>query len=412
MNDRQPATCTPHRPSPARRGAFRAARRASRAFLPLVAASTLLLAAAAAIVPAPALADDGGCQVTLDRSGWTAIRQLIGEISEGKEVPNERFQELWGTEGYAVLARLAAEREINPVILANCTRYAFTERTKPAVAPRRRDLVDNFIYLKRKLVEADRLADMLSAASLQDEICERLSPFVRPGELPDVIQVHLLAMGPVIKYEDGDLVLDLGLALAAGQEHLPDVLASVIYREVGRERAPEPRKTPLGEAALRATFERLVQEGVAAYIEGWDRLDLDSSHPSLSVKPEARRVPYVRGRESLQILQASLHTVLTEENGLQGHSLLLDDLLRGSGAYPLVGFVMASLIADTYGVDRLHELSDDPIGFLNAYQEAARKRPPEAVERGVDPVQHGLNNLPPFDSPDFDALMRIMRAGD
>ena len=88
---------------------------------------------------------------------------------------------------------------------------------------------------------------------------------------------------------------------------------------------------------------------------------------------------------------------------------MLDDLLRGNGAYAPAGYGMAALIAVRLGEARLRAVGHgDPSAFVAAYQEAATHPGSQPVAGRPWVVATDLDALPAFPAPLYRSLMALL----
>ncbi len=170
------------------------------------------------------------------------------------------------------------------------------------------------------------------------------------------------------------MLVDAGVAAAAGPTRLPRLLAAQLYRALAPRDGPEPYKARDGVAALVATFAQLRRDGVAGWLEDFPEVEFDSTHPLVGRAEKDRRNWHRLATRSLSALQEMLPALLADPAVLDTKGTVVDDLLRGNRTYRATGYAMAALIATRLGEPRLQAAArGTPVDFLAAYQEAATK---------------------------------------
>ena len=364
----------------------------------------------------------GGCALRVDPTAFTAYEELSARLARGERVPDEAFARVWALPAYAALFNATDPRLVNGGILANVTRYVYggaaaakAPRGAPdrrdqraAAGPKRKDLVDAFTWARDHRAALDALVNATATTPLACGVLPAVAPYVHPGRLPDSLRVIFLVAGPDIRWTGSRMLVDAGVAAAAGPARLPRLLAAQLYRALAPLDGPEPQAAGGGVAALTATFAQLRREGVSAWLEGFPEVAFDATHPLLG-HTEAERENWRRlAVNSLTGLQQMLPALLGDPAMLAEKGAVVDDLLRGNGTYRATGYAMAALIATRLGEPRLQAAARGaPADFLAAYQEAATRGdgPPLAERAWLAPAD--LKDLPPFPAPVYRSLRAL-----
>jgi len=336
-------------------------------------------------------------QVKLDVSALDAWLAIVGKLERGGTVPEESYRELFELPAYALTGK--DPRIFSPGILKKCTEYSYRRSvgdTADVTAPRRTDIVANCDYLRLRADAAADFATVLADDGFRSRVWELARYWVGDTRLPGSLTIHV-AVGPTsIGFRAPDhVILDAGLALAAGQEQAARMTASRLYAELAGPPGPQPPAASSGREALRQTL-RLIQHGaVIAWIAGGAELDFDGSHEHLGAPSKEFRTTQERAAGLLNYAFRMLDGMLEpgHEALLQSNGKSLDDMLRSRWGYETLGFAMAEVVAAQGGDERLRGMAGDTAAFLDAYQSAC----------GPDTV------MPPFPPRLFEQLVELVR---
>ena len=380
------------------------------------AAVATLLTALLGGIALPAAA--ASCPLELDLSVVQAFEDLGARMAGGEAVPPEDTAALFAMPGYTLFLKSGGESELNAQVFDNVLRHVFQDSTAAAGkgagghvrSPKRQDLVESFTYLRDHREELQRFLAQYRNTQAGCQVFELLKGFIPAEKMPQHITLVFLPLKPEIRYLDEQLLVDMGLALAAGPEQLGHIMASVLYRDIQAPDTPKPSDLS-GLAAMRATFEYLAFQGVAAYLESFGELTFDPGHPQLANPPLLRREAITSCPRVMENMDKYLRIVLDDEQQMREQGKVIDDLLRGGSSYEATGYPMAMLITARLGEARLQQTVGDPRAFLEAYQEAALMK--RIVASG--PIPEGfpaeLELLPPFPDDLFPRLLAILPAG-
>jgi len=379
------------------------------------AATAVLLTVLLGGIALPAAA--APCPLELDLSVIQAFEDLGARMAGGDSVPSQDTAALLAMPAYTLFLESGGESGLNARVFDNVLRHVFQDSTAAAKAgtgehvrsPKRQDLVESFTYLRDHREELQRFLVQFRNTQAGCQVFDLLKGFIPAEKMPRHITLVFLAVRPEIRYLDDQLLVDMGLALAAGPDQLAHIMASVLYRDIQAPETPKPSDLS-GLAAMRATFEQLAFQGIAAYLESFGDLTFDPSHPQLASPPPLRREAIPSCPRVLENMDKYLQVVLGDEQQMREQGRIIDDLLRGGSSYEATGYAMAMLIAARLGEARLQQTVGDPRGFLEAYQEAALLK--RIVAAG--PIPEGfpaeLELLPPFPEDLFPRLLAILPA--
>lgn len=337
-------------------------------------------------------------QVKLDVSALDAWLAIVARMERGEAVPEESYQKLFDLPAYSLSGK--DPRIFSPGMLKKCTEYNYRRSvgdTADIVEPRRTDIVANCDYLRRRADEAADFANVLADDQYRSRVWELARLWVGESRLPGSLTVHAMVGPTSIGFQAPDhVILDAGLALAAGREQAARMTASRLYAELAAPSGPQPPAAPSGREALRQTL-RLVHHGaVIAWIAGGADLEFDGRHAHLGAPRKDIRTAQERAAGLLKYSFRMLDGMLDpgHEDLLQSNGKSMDDLLRTRWGYETLGFAMAEVIAARGGDEALLGMAGDTAAFLTAYQSAC----------GTDAV------MPPFPPRLLEQLIELVRA--
>lgn len=356
-----------------------------------------------------AVADD--CPITTDLSALRTYQELAARVSGGEEVPPAACAALCEEPGFVIFQEMVTERLYNPFIVSNVLRevYAPEETATPDI-PRKRakrtDLVHSYSYLRDHAAELEDFLSVLQSERIPCRAVEYLAGWLPPEVLARPLTLHLLPMLPEIKLLEDILLVDAGLALAAGPEQLVNMLAGFLYRGHYATLTPLPHELT-GFDAMKATFDRLAYEGIAASLEGYLDLRFDHTHPMFKKSLSRRASDVSNSNETMLRLNSTLKVLFKNPETISDNGNIVDELLRGGSSYPTAGFAMAALIEARFSRERLRACVGSTHAFLTAYQEAALLKTVVAVAeiQGERPL--GIEDLPYFDEEMFAKLIEL-----
>ncbi len=336
-------------------------------------------------------------QVKLDVTALDDWLAILDRLEDGKTVPAESYQQLFELPAYALQGK--DPRIFSPGILQKCTEYACLSAagdTADVTPPRRTDIVANCDYLRRRADEARDFASVLADDQYRSRVWELARRWVGESRLPGSITVHVMVGPTSLGFQAPDhVILDAGLALAAGKEQAARMTASRLYAELAPPSGPQPPSATSGREALRQTMRFLHHGAVIAWIAGGADLEFDGRHDHLGAPRRETRTTQERAAGLLTYSFRLLEGMLDpgHEDLLQDNGKAVDDLLRSRWGYETLGFAMAEVIASRGGEEALLALSGDTAAFLNAYQSAL----------GADSV------MPPFPPQLLEQLSGLVR---
>lgn len=314
----------------------------------------------------------------LDTSAADAFFQLAKRLERGGKVSAEDFGALMARPPYAALRASGGDLLLNPAVLENVMRHVYggpeaaaAGRGGRGAAPKRRDLVESFQYLQEHASEVAAVLDSCRAIDLPAQVLARVEGWLPRGDLPDTLTISILCAGPDARFAGGRLLVDAGLAAAAGTRQLAQILAAQLYRRLSPPAGPAPKDAGTGKSALAATIARLRHEAIAGWLEDYPRLRFAAAHPALGAADQTRLDALSLAQRSLVSANELLAALRTDRDALDRQGAVVDDLLRLHRAYTATGYHMASTIAARMGEARLREVSLADADFIAAYQEAA-----------------------------------------
>lgn len=263
------------------------------------------------------------------------------------------------------------------------------------------DLLANYAYLAERLDDAAGLADSLHERQVLTRAYDRVLPYLDAAQRPDSLRLRLLAATPSVSwYPPGDLMLDAGLALAAGPG-LEAVLASSLYRHLAAPAMADPVDFADGRGALLATLAQLQRRSVLAELGDFARMRYDPAHPVLGGGAAPDEHGVLTAAEAMARVQDMLATLVdpAQDAVLRANGGSVDDYLRLGGLYDVVGHAAAALIRDRLGDEGwLRAARGTTLDWLRAYQEAA----------GDGGATGYLSQLPPFDPTTWSRLEALI----
>ena len=350
---------------------------------------------------------EASCPVVVQRRAQEAFMGLGERLTEGKRVALEDFQALCEQEDYARWLKTYNLGYVNGSIMRNVMTYVFADSTTAPDGtwrkPKRKELTQNFTYVKEHTAEVAEFLARFEAEDWHCRVRDHLEGFIDLSLLPQPLTISFLTLLPEIRYLEDHLLVDAGLAVAGSPEQLSRLIASVVYRVLAAPGGRAPHENLPGAEALVATYRKLLLEGISGWLEGYPDLDFDNDHPLLG-EPDLMRQEYLtRAAEALASMHRYLAIVMASEEKLHLQGGLVDDVLRGLGAYTLTGYAMAELIATQLGEQQLAASSRSTRAFLEAYQKAA-------VLAKEDPGESSATRpvLPPFPQKEFQALLELL----
>jgi hypothetical protein len=363
--------------------------------------------------------------MAIDLAAVDTYDAIAERLTRHESVDDATYAKLCREPAYAEYLQTTGSDPFGPVILGNVMRYVYAgigltigegKAGKGAGggeprAPKRQDLVTNFSYLRD---HSDKAQAVLQAMRERGgcRALALLEQFVPRDRIPAPVTLMFLQATPDIRYRSGRLLVDTGLAAAAGEDQLVRMLAANLYREIAT--VSEPATAGSGRAALAATFMLLQREAVAAWIEGYPSLKFDSAHKQLGVPDPSRANAASNAARVLRTADKMIASLVVDGSQLASKGNSVDDLLRGNGAYTAAGYMMASLIAARLGEDRWQAAANGtPVEFLRAYQQAAQTKsappPPDLFSTGVMPPAAGdLAAMPAFTEASYKGLLALL----
>lgn len=311
---------------------------------------------------------------TVQRVALDAWMNLMEHVRAGDRVRDDEYARLFDLPAYAMTYGEGGGPDLNPVILRNLAEYSFSPGEKTGRLPKKKQLLHNFEYLSMRWSGIDSMAREIEDSGLVGRALGRAWEFVPAFRVPESVTIHLSASAPMQTwYPPSHLVIDLGLALAAGDTLLENMIAAALVRSLSPMEGPLPQETEGGRDALKATLARLHYEGIVNWIEDYPSLRLDPQH-YIYRNPDPNRTRPIRiAVDKMERMETMMSTLLDPDSDqLAMGGGAVDDLLRLNRSYQPMGWAMSTLIVDHVGRDRFVTIANEsPEAWLRAYQEAA-----------------------------------------
>jgi len=330
---------------------------------------------------------------------WTSIAR---RLRSGEVVRDPDYQRLFDLPAYQSIYGNDTTTRLNPIILRTQLEYAFAqEGRKTSHPPKLREFRANYAYIAKYLDEAEALADTLVNRAIVEQALAAAWPFIDEHRRPENLEVLLFAALPSITWYPPDMIiLDVGLALAAGPDQLADILAAVLIRSLAPPAMVEPHEASNGREALQATFHKLHQASIIGWLEDYPNLQLDQGHETYQRPDPTRQRVLITSAATLEHFLIMLETLVDPDSDtIDKVGGSLDDLLRIGRSYEPIGYAMSTLIIEHQGRDAwIEAVVGGPVTWLQAYQNAAIS--------GV--AQGELASMPAFDDLTFARLLALL----
>ncbi len=336
-------------------------------------------------------------QVKLDVAALDAWLAIVGRMVSGKTVTVESYEQLFELPAYSLTGK--DPRVFSPLILQRCTEYTYrlaVGDTADITVPRRTDVVANCDYLRLRADEAKDFATVLADDQYRAQVWELARRWIGEARLPGSLTIHAMVGPTSIGFQAPDhVILDAGLALAAGREQAARMTASRLYAELAAPSGPQPPAAASGREALRQTMRFIHHAAVIAWIAGGAELEFDGRHTHLGAPRQETRTTQERAAGLLNYTFRMLEGMLDpgHEDLLQANGKAVDDLLRPRWGYETLGYAMAELIVSQGGEEALLAMTGDTAAFLTAYQSACNTG----------------TVMPPFPTHQMDQLIDLVR---
>ncbi|MEZ4386493.1 MAG: hypothetical protein R3D98_02725 [Candidatus Krumholzibacteriia bacterium] len=236
--------------------------------------------------------------------------------------------------------------------------------------PVRMDLVLAYREALARRAEIQQTAADLMSGDVLCRVRGELEPWLVPGALPDTLRVDLLVGYPEIRLFEGHVLLDGGLAWAAGREQLPRFVAAIVYKDLGERPGRAPRDVT-GDAIVLETLRLVTNLIPSAMIERTDQIVFDKRHSLLSgaaPSPESICDQAYRTLASLDLELTRVRQLArpTDEDWLRIYRLFV-----GAQSWQASAWYMGQVIDARLGRERLQAATHHPADLLAAYQEAS-----------------------------------------
>jgi hypothetical protein len=335
--------------------------------------------------------------VALD--AWLSIAR---RLQNGENVHDPDYERLFSLPAYQAIYGNDVRPRVNAVILKSQLEHSFAKSgRKAARTPKLSELKDNYTYIATHQDEIQTLIETLQTQGVLDQALNDAWPFIPDANKPESLDLLFFAAVPSITwYPPGTVILDIGLALAAGPDQLRGVLAATFIRSLAPPAMVEPHKAASGREALIATFHKLHQASTIGWLEDYPNLEFDGRHPTYQRPDPNRQRVIIDSAILLERFFAMLNTLVDPESDtIHNVGGSLDDLLRIGKKYEPIGYAMTKLIIEHKGEEGWLEVAPKgPVPWLQAYQDAATS----------NSMAGELATMPAFDTLTFTRLMALL----
>ncbi len=347
-----------------------------------------------------------GVRIQYKTAALDAWLSIAHRLQKGETVHAPDYERLFGLPAFQAIYGNDQWPRVNAVILKSQLEHSFAKSgRKAAKAPKLNELKDNYTYIADHLDEVKNLVETLQTQGVMDQALNDAWPFIAEAKKPESLDLLLFAAVPSITwYPPNTVILDIGLALAAGPDQLHKILAATFIRSLAPPAMVEPHKAASGREALEATFHKLHQASIIGWLEDYPNLEFDSRHPTYQRPDPNRQRVIIDSAITLERFFTMLNTLVDpESNTIDQAGGSLDDLLRIGKKYEPIGYAMTTLIIKHRGKEEwLGVTTAGPVKWLQAYQAAASS----------NSMSGELATMPAFDELTFTRLMALLERTD
>ena len=329
-----------------------------------------------ASLPAPRVGTVDGHVVVVRIDAALALLDIADDLRKGEDIAPGAVDSLLARPSYRQL--LTDRHALHPDMIARALREALApDKIVPLPGDRRPDrlpagLGENVAYVVEREARIRSLLDELADPQRCAAVFTAAEGFIPESAWPDTIHIEYIVdrAGHTLR-EGGHMIVDAGLALAAGPDKLFRMLAGQFYADAVPLREPWAVHETSGDRAVAATFDQLRFQGAMSWIMDFPHLVFDGGHPVLSRVNELHSRTRERGLDNIERIDLMLSTMVAQPGMLQEKGATIDGMLRINGLYSPMGYVMAETLAAVAGEARMREALLTTTAFLAAYQEAA-----------------------------------------
>ncbi|MBD3222983.1 hypothetical protein GF314_17270 [bacterium] len=352
------------------------------------------------------------CPMTVDDTAMRTFYAMVDRIEAGEDVSLDDLGRLFAEPELDRWRRSFAPDNIPQRWLARQLHIALIgEEGLPERLQQKSKQADLIFGYREAVKQRERIET--HAASLLDgetlcrayELLERWAP---AEAIPDSLPIHLVVGYPEIRYHDGHVHLDPGLAWAAGHEQLPRFLAALVYREIAQYPGRPPHAAT-GPAILLESLRVVHNHVVPSYVEQTAEIVFDPRHSLLSGGSASPQSICEQAYRTLVSLDADLTRVRGLDRPSDEDWRRLYRLFVGAQSFQATAWYFGQIIAAHGGDDRLVAAARHPADMIAAYQEAAlaTEPAPGAPEESLDWY---LTNPPAFSPENARWLDERLRA--
>ena len=358
----------------------------------------------------PAAGHDCAAQVNTD--AWDGFLDLARRLDSGQEVTSAEVADFCSGQVMAAwLESISNRTPREPLHMEQWLKGAFWDKVGQG-RPRKdsaearsyyQDLRFNFDHREGIQERIDEFA----GAGRQCNVLEKARFWLDEDKIPDPLVVSFVASQPQLRSHHGLLLVDTTVLLASSPRQLEAQLVALLYRERQVMDGPNPLELT-GAPSIAHTVRLLLNEGVSGYIEDMPSTTFSSVHPYLSTVHIVPEEVFRLGIRAVGYLSHTLELIADDPAQLEAKGKEIGRSLVAMGALNRGGYAMAATIAGHLGEERLAGLSQDPAGFIAAYQEAALQNQ-TPLPRPGDPGHELHETMPAFSAKAYDQLMAFLQ---
>ncbi len=340
-------------------------------------------------VPRASAPPPAPCPITVDDTAMRTFYAMVDRIEAGEDVTLDDLGRMFARPELDRWRRSFAPENIPQRWLARHLHIALIgEESLPERLQRKSKRADLILGYREAVEQRERIEK--HAATLRDgeTLCrayELLDRWAPADAIPDSLPIDLVVGYPEIRYHDGHVHLDPGLAWAAGHEQLPRFLAALVYRDI----ALFPGRTPHaanGPEILLESLRVVHNHVVPSHLERTADIVFDPRHSLLSGSSASPQSICEQAYRTLVSLDADLTRVRALDRPTDEDWRRLYRLFVGAQSFQATGWYLGQIIVADGGEDRLVAAAGHPADMIAAYQEAAltTEPAPGALEESLD----------------------------
>jgi hypothetical protein len=344
------------------------------------------------------------CRVVVDDQAVHAFYDLVDRVEAGEDVTIDDTIALCTTGALDRWRQTLAPEPNKPRWVGLMMFIGVVGEEKLDDSLRGKARQPNLISAFEQAVALRRYLEPRAAELMTGELLCRtetlLAEWAPADSLPAELPIDLVCARPEIRYYDGRVTLDVGLAWAAGDQQLPGFIASLVYKEIVHYPGLAPKEAT-GPGILMESWRIVHNLVVPARLERTEQIVFDKRHPLLAGNGPEPEAIAGQAHRTLQSLDGQLTRVRGFEAVTDDDWLLLYRLFVGAQSWQATGWYTGQVIERALGTERLKAASRHPADLLVAYQEAAQATTPDESElEGT--VGWMLSRPPAFSADNFE----------